>query len=318
MNQTIITAVCLCLASCLYAQNGKIIDQAPYQHPDTSLDMLLKRSADFKEIQNNTSIKSITYVSDGLKIKGYLVQPKQSGKYPCVIFCRGGNRDFSFLSSPQIGLMQTIANWGYVVIGSQNRGCCGSEGNEEFGGADINDVLNLLQTLEEIPNADTSRVGIYGISRGGMMAYLALKKSNRFKAAIINSGLSDLFDAISSRPDGNVMEDSVFAELIPNYKKNKNAALKARSANFWADSLCKKTPILIMHGSSDWRVNPDASIELLRKLYLANQPVKYIMFPGSAHGLGEYRAEVLYNIKMWLDDFLKNNKPLPDMKKHGG
>jgi len=118
-----------------------------------------------------------------------------------------------------------MASWGYVIISTNYRGCCGSEGKDEFGGADIYDVLNLLPALTQVPNADTSRVGIYGMSRGGMMALLAMKKSTRFKAAYVGSGMANLYNAITMRKDS--MEHYVFAELIPDYYRSKDMSCKS-------------------------------------------------------------------------------------------
>jgi dipeptidyl aminopeptidase/acylaminoacyl peptidase len=50
--------------------------------------------------------------------------------------------------------------------------------------------------LASISGADTSRVGIYGWSRGRMMTYLALTKTNKFKAAVIGAGMANAFTNI--------------------------------------------------------------------------------------------------------------------------
>ncbi len=85
--------------------------------------------------------------------------------------------------------------------------------NDEFGGAEINEVLNLTETIKEIEKADSNCIGMFGWSRGGMMTYLALSKSDKIKTAIIGNGVSDLFETAKSRPR---METNVFAECIPN------------------------------------------------------------------------------------------------------
>ncbi|MBK6831109.1 MAG: hypothetical protein IPG92_10395 [Flavobacteriales bacterium] len=33
----------------------------------------------------------------------------------------------------------------------------------------MNDVLNLMPLLAQVPEADTSRIGLFGTSRGGLM-----------------------------------------------------------------------------------------------------------------------------------------------------
>jgi dipeptidyl aminopeptidase/acylaminoacyl peptidase len=87
-------------------------------------------------------------------------------------------------------------------VASQYRGNAGGEGKEEFGGRDVDDVLNLIKLLISLPQADAKRIGMYGWSRGGMMTYQALARSDQVAAAIVGAGVTDAFDmgAHASRP----------------------------------------------------------------------------------------------------------------------
>jgi len=91
---------------------------------------------------------------------------------------------------------------------------------------DVNDVLNLIPLLASLPQADTSCIGMYGRSRGGLMTYLALTKTDRIRAAVIGGGMPDAFDTVVRRPE---MDAGQFAEVIPNYTQHKEAALHACS-----------------------------------------------------------------------------------------
>ena len=99
---------------------------------------------------------SITYLSDGLRVKGYLALPRSAqGALPSVIYNRGGNRDFGALTD--VRAMFTcglIASWGYCAVASQYRGNAGGDGQEEFGGVEVNDILNLIPLLENHSKAD--------------------------------------------------------------------------------------------------------------------------------------------------------------------
>lgn len=298
-----------------YAQDGKIISISKYNIHDTDAVILKKRYPFFDSLTTLISLQQIIYQSDGLKIKGFVAQPVKPAKYQAIIYCRGGNREFGSLNAFELFYMQQMAAWCYVVIASQNRGCCGSEGADEFGGNDIHDVLNLLPALAQLPNADTSKIGIHGWSRGGMMTYLAMKQSKRFKAAVVGAGAANLYNNITMRKDS--FEHYVYAQLMPDYYKNKDRELRKRSVVYWADSLCKTTPLLLMHGSADWRVTPEESLEVVNKLYAVKHPLKFIFYPGGDHGLREYRADTDAEVKKWFDDYLKNGKPLPNMEKHG-
>ncbi|MCF1192842.1 prolyl oligopeptidase family serine peptidase [Mangrovimonas sp. AS39] len=268
----------------------------------------------FKYI-DSIDIYSITYLSDGLKVNGLLVKPKKQGNYPCVIYNRGGNRDFgSLVIAHGIMTLGQIAKEGYVVIASQYRGNGGSEGQEEFGGSDVNDITILPEVLKEVEGADIENIGMYGWSRGGMMTYIALTQMNNIKAAAVGGAVSNNFSTIKDRPD---MESGVLAELIPNYKTNKEAELEKRSAVKWADKFSKEVPILMLHGNADWRVKPEQSLTLALEFEKYRIPYRLIMFEGGDHGISEHRDEVNEQVINWFDNYLKNHTPLPNMEYHG-
>ena len=298
-----------------FSQDGKIISNEPYTIPDSVLLSIKKYDSALVEQVKNVNFFRITYLSDGLKVTGYIAQPKANGKYPCIISNRGGNRDFGAWDPWSIVyFLGRIASWNYVVVASQYRGVDGGEGIEEFGGKDVDDVLNLIPAMAQLPFADTSKIGIEGGSRGGMMTYLALKKSCKFKAAVVVAGAANAFIDIKSRPD---METEVYSELIPNYKANKENELKARSAVFWADKMCKTTPLLIMQGSSDWRVQPMEAIELVQKLYESKHPVRFILYEGADHGIREFKFHSFSEEKRHFDNYLRDGNKLPNMEPHG-
>lgn len=260
-------------------------------------------------------IYTISYLSDGLKINGLLVQPKKKGNYPSIIYNRGGNRNFGTLKIAHGALMLgKIAKEGYVVIASQYRGNGGSEGQEEFGGSDVNDVLILTEVLKEIEMADTENIGMYGWSRGGMMTYIALTQTDKIKAAVVGGAVADNYETIKDRPS---MEAKVLAELIPNYEQNKEKELDKRSAIKWADKFSKKVPILMLHGNADWRVKPEQSLKMALEFEKYRIPYRLIMFEGGDHGISEHRKEVHEQVTQWFDKYLKKDAPLPNMEYHG-
>jgi dipeptidyl aminopeptidase/acylaminoacyl peptidase len=260
-------------------------------------------------------VSSIAYLSDGLKVKGYLAVPRMGSDLPCVIYNRGGNREFGALNDRMAGsVLARIASWGYVVAASQYRGNAGGDGKEEFGGQDVNDIVNLLPLLKSLPQADAARVGMYGWSRGGMMTYLALARTDRIAAAVVVAGLADLSDTASRRPE---MERGVFAELIPDYARDKDAALAARSVVRWAEKLHKKTPILVLHGTSDWRIHPSQALAIASRLYESRHPFRFVLFEGGEHGLTTHRAEVDRLVKDWLDAYVRDGRAWPSLEPHG-
>lgn len=251
------------------------------------------------EAFENSVVEKITYLSDGLKVKGYLAYPvESSGKLPCIIWNRGGMNESGAIDTfTARGIYGQIASWGYVVFASQYRGNAGGEGKEELGGKDVNDILNLIPLAGEVSNADTTRWGIEGWSRGGMMTYLTLRKNKNFKCAVLAGAISSL----KMNADDNLEMSKVYKKMIGN--NNFENELGKRSALNFVDDL-PSIPYLIMHGSSDNIVSPFQSIEISRRFNSLNIPNKLVIFEGGDHYLKSHRKEVVQLKKQWYEKYL--------------
>lgn len=135
-----------------------------------------------KEIQKHLSdveIFKLSYLSvDNLKISGFLIIPLNiKQKNPLVIMNRGGNGNYGIVNEMMITrTLAKLASHGYIVIGSNLRGNDESEGIDEFGGKDINDVYSLFQIIDRLENVDLDRIYQIGWSRGGITNFNILKK----------------------------------------------------------------------------------------------------------------------------------------------
>lgn len=300
---TILLSLLTCLASPALAADGDILERQPLP----------------ADAQASVVVESLTYESDGLRIAAFLGfpadAPTRAKPLPCLIFNRGGNRDFSSMTPERFArLAATVCPWGYILVASNYRGGTGSEGADEFGGADVNDVINALRIFDQLPFADATRIGMWGHSRGGMMTYLALTRTNRIKAAIVGAGMADLERSIAQRPE---METNVAAECVPDWATNRAAAITARSAVRWVEKLPATTPILLIHGTADWRVDPRDAMDMAQKLYEAKRPFRLMMFEGADHGISEFKAEYHEAVHNWLDTYVRDANPLPNLQPHG-
>src|SRR5689334_10782679 len=103
------------LALNLSAQDGKLLERTPYTVPDSSISKWRSRMPDIDGIVAGVRISQITYLSDGLKVKGYMAVPTGKGPFPSVVFCRGGNRMIGPLDDGAIlRYLANVASWGYV------------------------------------------------------------------------------------------------------------------------------------------------------------------------------------------------------------
>ena len=299
MNRILISTFFFLFLNSGFAQNGKLISKRLVDISNTTIWNKISQNNEllpsFKHLKK-LDFYSIAYESDNQKVKGLLVEPKKDGKYPVVIFNRGGNRGFAQLTVATL-IMYTskLAEQGYIIIGSNYRE------KDEFGGAEINDVLNLTETVKEVEKADSKSIGMFGWSRGGMMTYLALQKSNKIKTAIVGNGVSDLFDTAKFRPK---METNVFAECIPDYWNNKESELKKRSVIYWADELDKNSSLLILCGTNDKRVNPEQADKIAEKLSEMNYDFELRKFE-TDHFFSEYKTELNEMVIEWFNKRLK-------------
>jgi dipeptidyl aminopeptidase/acylaminoacyl peptidase len=259
-----------------------------------------------EEAINNSTVEKITYLSEGLKIKGYLAKPKHNGeeknKFPCIIWNRGGFENSGAIDTfTACGIFGEIASWGYVVFASQYRGNAGSEGKDMFGGEDVTDVLNLIPLADEIPEADTNLWGIEGWSRGGMMTYLALTKNHNFKCAVVSGGIANLR---CSEEENTFLRD-LYKAGSGEYKSAEFIKeCEERSIINFTEKLSKNTPILLLHGTADKRVPTSDSLELSYKLLENNIPFRLLLLEGGDHFLKSHKREVSEMRRNWFKRFL--------------
>jgi dipeptidyl aminopeptidase/acylaminoacyl peptidase len=254
-----------------------------------------------EDVPDRTTVEHITYLSDGLKINGYIAYPNDiSQKYPCIIWNRGGSKEEGVIDSfTARGIYGQIASWGYVVLASQYRGNAGSDGQEQLGGDDVNDILNLIPLADEIPQADKNIWGIEGWSRGGMMTYLTLAKNVNFNCAVLSGAISNIKEFIN----GSEKRIIAYKELITGL--NFDEELEKRSAINFVKNL-PKIPYLILHGGADKSVSPQQSLDMAKKMNELNIPYRLVIFEDGDHFLKNHRTEVNRLRKFWYDRYLKN------------
>lgn len=252
------------------------------------------------------NIYRIRHFSDGHWLTGFMAKPKSEGNYPCVVYNRGGNRDLGeLLVYHAVEVLAKIAANGYVLIASNYRGNGGGEGQEEFGGADVNDVVNLISSLQEIPYANYKKVALLGVSRGAMMNYLVLKRNpENIKATVQIGGISDLEETIKYHKK----IEKVIKDLIPNYKSDRDKEVWNRSVINWVEQLPKKIPHLILHSKTDKHVAYSQTGPLLDSLKNHAVPYKMVSFENDNHGILNHQKEVTELIEEWLEMHLKKEQ----------
>lgn len=263
--------------------NGKILEQK-----------LITVDSNFK---NEIDCYRIKYLSDGLKVVGFIVKPKKiNNKLPVIIFNRGGNREYYKISEETLRVLSYYASQNYVILASQYRGNDGGQGHEAFGGKDVNDVLSLIPLAQSLSYTDSTKIVMLGASRGGMMTYLAIKEGADIRAAAVISGFTDLFQTYQERDD---KMKKVLRELVG----DDDNEYKIRSACYWPERI--DVPVLILHGEDDYRIKVTQAQKLSKKLAAAGKVHKLVVYPKGDHGLKTHHHERDRRILEWFETYLK-------------
>lgn len=252
-------------------------------------------------------VEAITYLSDGLKVNGFLLKPPGPGPFPSLIFCRGGSGETGSLTNAYLYLyLARYAAWGYAVIASQYRGNGGSEGHEEWGNGDIRDVLNLIPILDEWPAADANRIGIYGWSRGSINALLTVAQTDRIRAAIVAGTIADIpaHYAAVSQPGAS------YSRLLRGGREPYPDEQQSLSAVNYVDSFPPNLPILIMHGGADRQIAAQQSLILADALQQRKHPYRLLIFEGDDHGIHHHLPEAEAQVEAWLNRFVRDGEQL--------
>lgn len=287
-----------------FSSHASWLQMLSKNNKDFSAERFLQQFPESTFDQKKASLDCVdfTYQVDGLTIEGFYVKPKQanSGALPVVIFNRGGNARFGkVMFGTKMALIADIAAQGYLVIGSQYRGASSdavkNNGEDEFGGRDVNDVLALPALLDEIPEADPTKIALFGWSRGVMQSYLVAKQMPEIKTIISIAGNADVRDALKWRPS----MERVYIARVPDYQQNKAAELSKRSVVDWLDQLPSR-PILLVHGSADKQVNVEQSRLLSAKLTERQHQHKLVIYQNDDHSLSKNQQRLLAQISTWL------------------
>ncbi len=237
------------------------------------------------------SMQPIRYKSsDGLEIPAYLTLPKgvEPKHLPLVVFPHGGPwaRDAWGFN----GIIQFLANRGYAVLQPNFRASTGygkkflNAGNLEWGDKMQDDITWGVKYLIEKGIADEKRVGIMGGSYGGYATLAGVAFTpDLYSAAVAIVAPSNLITLMESIPPyWESMRTMFYKRLGDPSTPVGRAQLERQSPLNSADKI--KTPLLVIQGANDPRVNKRESDQIVVALRDRNFPVEYLVAPDEGHG----------------------------------
>jgi len=218
----------------------------------------------------------MTKAPDGLEIHNQLFLPrdlKPGERRPAIVFVHGGPVRQMLLGYHYMqfyhwayGINQWLADQGYVVLSINYRSGVGygrsfrnAANTGGRGNAEYQDVLAGGKYLQSRPDVDPDRVGIWGLSYGGVLTAQALaRNSDVFKAGVDLAGVH-LWGS----------------SLDPDAVSFKSSAISAIDG--W------KSPVLLVHGDDDRNVAFQQTTGLVQLLRQRDVYYELIVFPDDTH-----------------------------------
>jgi dipeptidyl aminopeptidase/acylaminoacyl peptidase len=228
--------------------------------------------------------------SDGLEIPAYLTLPKgvAAKNLPLVVVPHGGpwGRDSWSYNS----FAQFLANRGYAVLMPNFRASTGygkkflDAGNMQWGDKMQDDITWGVDYLIAQGIVDAKRVGIMGGSYGGYATLAGVTYTpDKYAAAVAIVAPSNLITLLNSIPPYWEPTRQLFYKRMgdPNTEEGKKQLIRQSPLNS-ADKI--KTPLMIVQGANDPRVNKAESDQIVIALRDRNYPVTYLLADDEGHG----------------------------------
>jgi uncharacterized protein len=275
---------------------------------------------------------SIRYPSDGLNITGILQIPAGEGPFPVILMNHGyANRDTYQSGDGTDRASEYLVQRGYITLASDYRSWGGSDWAPSlFHTGLVVDVINLMNSIASIPQADPNRIGMWGHSMGGGITTKVLTIDTRVKAAVLyapnSADDSDLIarwgygcigeipatEPLQSCNAADVIPSSLPPELIEAYEL---AAVDPEKLQFIAPIYFLaevSAPIQIHIGTADGdtlsSTPPEWSYKLNQALADAGKQVELFRYEGERHSfVGDQWLIFMSRVVTFFDQYVKNS-----------
>jgi len=220
------------------------------------------------------------------QIEFYWARPKAEGPWPVLIYIHGhqerqrpGGKDLA-----DGGVLERMARRGVVAVSVSQPGYGQSDGPPDFCGPYTQHaVMAVVAELRKWKFVNPDKIGLYGISRGAVVASLVEAQDRRLAAAILVAGFYD-FEKSYQNLIEEARTNAHARGMVENIQAESGATsedIRARSAILSANQI--RTPTLIINGERDFRVAVPDIVEFESLIKANDVPVKAVIFSDYGH-----------------------------------
>jgi len=229
-----------------------------------------------------------------LDLAGMLFVPDGEGPFPAVVIIHGSGpswRDRNWY----LTLSKYMQENGVAVLLPDKRGCVNSQGDWSTASFEdlATDTLAAIDFMKSQEIVDASRLGIIGMSQGGIIASVVASQSPDLVFAINNVGQSvTLHEQILHDENFTAREVGVLPGISNVYAYVSTFIYENITGKEWWDAVGNfdpvqywrnvNIPVLVLHGSEDHNV-PSAESKA-RFEAMGKDNIRVIMYEGSGHG----------------------------------
>ena len=242
---------------------------------------------------------------------GWIMKPPgfdPEKKYPVVYLIHGGPQSaWSDEWHPRWNYAMFAAR-GYVVAAVNFHGSTGygqaftNSISQHWGDYPYEDLMKGLDVVTSYPWVDGTRVGAAGASYGGYMIYWMAGQTNRFRTLVAHDGIFNPLSFSGSTEElWFPIHEFGGTPLMPSARATMEKWSPANYTSRW------QTPMLIVHGQEDYRVDVSEGFQAYTALRLRGLPGKFLYFPNEGHFVLRPRDRRLWwgTVLDWLDASLR-------------
>ena len=248
----------------------------------------------------------------GGPIHTWIASPAGAGDapLPTVVDIHGGPLG-AWAPAPSIEVILLCAR-GYRVVLPNIRGSI-SYGADwirphmgNWGGPDADDVHAALDHAIALGLADPDRLGALGLSYGGFMVNWLMGTTDRFRAGVSISGVTN---QVSAWGTGDSSVEFNRASLLGAPLDPEGAARLWRQSPL-ANVANVHTPLLLLQGEADLRCMPEDNVQLFTALRVLRRTVEFVLYPEESHvyfasGRPDRRIDHMTRMLDWFDRHVK-------------